>query len=308
MRSRSSLTFHGPGRGKAWNRQLLAAVKAILSERRHDLNLKKLHGITVGFGLDDLLQAAWNGSDLTLAFQRSSTKRHHADSAGCVAGIMHEGRYMSHVFLDATYIADLVDDPQKESFAANIIAHELAHVALHHWLTKRPAAYIFPIRRADWKFKTLRLVALTLWDEYAACRLSARFGDPIKVADNFIGCLRNRCKELPRLRLYTRKNWRDQSALKTFLIASCEAREPLLSSAYLMGHIDGLGAPIGVDDLCPSAGRSPLASCWLPLQQALRQVWQNPEPGFGFDRVDGLIPVLMEAIRICGGARMLQGV
>jgi hypothetical protein len=36
-------------------------------------------------------------------------------------------------------------------------------------------------------------------------------------------------------------------------------------------------------------------------------MWQGYNPDFKFDMLDGLAPVLMEAIRICGGERMLVG-
>jgi hypothetical protein len=64
---------------------------------------------------------------------------------------------------------------------------------------------------------------------------------------------------------------------------------------------------MNVDDLCPSAQHSPLALCWPTLHHELRQVWQRYNPDFDFGMLDGLVPVLMEAVRICGGERMLAG-
>jgi hypothetical protein len=149
MRSRQTLLFHGVGRGRAWNRQLLEAVKAIVIERRRNLNLSKLHSITVGFNLDAILHqhhASLNGS---WAFQHSRSNSSRVSAVGCIAGVIHERRYLSHVFLDATHLVDLVDDPKKQSYAANIVAHELAHVALNHWQTQRSSAYAFPTKGPD---------------------------------------------------------------------------------------------------------------------------------------------------------------
>lgn len=300
------MRFHGPGRGKAWNRQLLAAIKTIVVERRHQLNLRKLHSISVGFDLDDMLRAIENHSEPSAVLRRPRRNR-VTGSAGCVAGAMRDDRYASLVFLDANYLVDLVDNPQAEGVGANIISHELAHVALNHWQTQPSSAYVFPTKISDWRYEVLRFLTLNLWDEYAACRLSARFGDPVVVASNFAGCLRWKTVDLPTLRLYTRKDWLATSAIKTFVHAVSHAREPLLSASYLMGHLDGLGVPMSVEDLCPAARRSPLNACWSSMRQELRLLWQRYECDFAFDLLDGLAPVLMEAVRICGGGRMLAG-
>lgn len=304
-RRRFSLTFHGPGRGTAWNRQLLAAVKAIVIDRWPALNLQKLHSITVGFGLDAMLHAYHDSLNASSAFLRSRSNSSRVGAAGCVVGVMHDGRYVSQVFLDATYLVDLVDNPQKESYAANIVAHELAHVALNHWQTQPPWDYVSPTLGPDWRYEVLRYCTLHFWDEYAACRLSARFGDPKLVARNFVDCLFHKTAQLPKLRLHNRKNWQTRRAAKTFLKATDSAAEPLRSASYLMGHIDGLSMPVNVLDLCPTARTTPLAACWPALHRELQLLWQRFDPDFDFDLLDGLAPVLMEAVQICGGERML---
>ena len=151
---------------------------------------------------------------------------------------MRGERYLRHVILDATFLTQLVDDPQAESWAANVVAHELAHVGVSHWLTKPALDYIFPTQRVDWRYETLRYVTLNVWDEYAACRLSARFGDPLAVMLNFMNCLRAKTVNgLPKLRLYTRKNWHSLGALKTFMHAAIAACRPLLSAAYIPANL-----------------------------------------------------------------------
>ena len=306
-RRRFSLTFHGPGRGKAWNRQLLAAIKAIVIEPRRGLNLCKLHSITVGFDLDAMLRDHYSSLHASSAFPRSRSKSARVGAAGCVAGVMRDGRYLSLVFLDATHLVDLVDDPQKESYAANIVAHELAHVVLNHWQTQPTWDYVSPTLRGDWRYEVLRYCTLHFWDEYAACKLSALFGDPKLVARNFVDCLFHHTVQLPKLRLHNRKHWQTRRAAKTFLKAVNSAAEPIRSASYIMGHIDGLGVPVNVLDLCPTVRTTPLAACWPALHQELQRLWQQyaPDPDFDFTLLDGLTTVLMEAVRICGGERML---
>ncbi|MFC3651946.1 hypothetical protein ACFONN_10365 [Dyella humi] len=285
----------------------MAAIKAIVVERRRDLNLRKLHSITVGFGLDAMLRAHYASLQVSSALQRSRSNRNRVGAAGCVAGVMRDGRYLSQVFLDATHLVDLVDDPQKESYAANIVAHELAHVALNHWQTQPTWDYVSPTLRRDWRYEALSYCTLHFWDEYAACRLSARFGDPKLVARNFIECLFHHTVQLPRLRLHNRKHWQTRRAAKTFLKAVSSAAEPLRSASYIMGHIDGLAVPVNVLDLCPTVRTTPLATCWPGLHQELQRLWQQFDPDFDFALLDGLAKVLMDATRICGGERMLAG-
>jgi hypothetical protein len=59
-----------------------------------------------------------------------------------------------------------------------------------------------------------------------------------------------------------------------------------------------------VATLCTAARLGPLNPCWTPLRDALRGVWHWQDE-FGFEALDGLVPVLMEAIRTCGGERMI---
>jgi hypothetical protein len=93
MQLRRSLTFHGPGRGKAWNRQLLATIKEIVIERLRNLNLRKLHSITVGFDFDAMLRDHLATLQAPSAFQRSRRQDERVGMAGCVAGVMRDGRY-----------------------------------------------------------------------------------------------------------------------------------------------------------------------------------------------------------------------
>jgi len=217
--------------------------------------------------------------------------------------------FLGQVILDAHFLGELVDETLPVGCAANIVAHELAHVALFHWLDKPAWEYVFPTQHPDWRHEVLRYMTLDIWDEYAACRLSARVGDPKPVLINFMNCLRaHLLGGLPRLRRSTRKHWHRLDAAAPFVRAIDQIKTPLVSAAYLMGHLDGLGIVETVSTLSTPARTSTLAPCWEPLHQALRQVWARENPRFGLDVLDALTPPLMEAIQICGGGAMLYGI
>lgn len=62
---------------------------------------------------------------------------------------------------------------------------------------------------------------------------------------------------------------------------------PLKMSAYLMGHLDGLGVDLNLEDCCPSTHISELAEHFILLQQALRAAWENRA---SWDGLEGVKP------------------
>ncbi len=83
------------------------------------------------------------------------------------------------------------------------------------------------------------------------------------------------------------------------------ARAPL--EVWAVRFIRKRPTSLSVGDLCPSAERCPLAPCWPMLHHEPRQVWQRYEPDFNFGMLDGLVLVLMDAVRVCGGDPILAG-
>lgn len=130
-------------------------------------------------------------------------------------------------------------------------------------------------------------LALPLWDEYVACRASARLGDRYSITAGFMNCLAARSPKPPRFR---RRHWHVNRAAHSSILAMIEIRRPLLSAAYLIGHLDGLGAEPSVAPLSTPARNSALAPCWESLWRALRQTWQLYGEFAASDDMDGLTP------------------
>lgn len=273
-------------------------------ERAQVLDLTSLHSITVTFDLEGALGH-------TLGKPTRPTRRHRPSSyqttvAGCVVGAMRRGIYGSHVFLDATYLTSLLGSPHEPGLAENIVAHELAHVDASSWATQEPWRYVSSATDVPWRHDWLRYMTLALWDEYAACRLSARIGDSTAVALNFMDCLAGRLRGgHPKLPLGSRKHWNVEAAQPRFLQVVEAARRPLLSAAYLMGHLDGLGYTPSVTTLSTPARQSPLLPCWDELHQALRLTWDDDAPWMDLAPLGRLQAVLAHAIEICGGGYIL---
>lgn len=304
--TRSNPVIRGYGAGWKTGRKqdLLRAVWCIYQDCRSLLNLTKLRRITVTDDLDGAMAAAkkrWERQP----DPHSPVFRSRIAVAGCAVEVMHRNRLMGEVFLDAQFLEELIDPNHPESCAATIVAHELAHVALFHWREKPASAYVFPIQHKDWRYDILRYLTLAIWEEYAACRLTARIGHPEPVFIGFMDCLRARLSGgLPKLPRTRRKHWHRQDAVVPFIHAVEHVRAPLLTSAYLMGHLDGLNLPMEVTKLSTPARTSPLLPCWPLLHKALREVWKTPAP-FNLTRLDALVPVLEQAVHICGGSALL---
>lgn len=285
----------------------MAAVKTLYEGLRPNFNLAKLRRVTLTHDLDAALVAAgkrWK----RCAPPGSFTFPPKINAAGCATEVMYRKRLRGEVFLDARFLAELIDPGHPKSCAANIVAHELAHVALFHWREKPACTYVFPTSPDHWRPEVLRYLTLSFWDEYAACRLAARFGHPEPVLFHFMGCLRARLANgLPRLPRTRRQHWHRRDAEVSFMTNIERIREPLLTSAYLMGHIDGLGLTTTVPELVTLARLTPLRPCWPLLHAALREVWTHTAP-FSLASLEGLVPALARAVHICGGRAWLKGI
>jgi hypothetical protein len=206
-----------------------------------NFNLARLQRVTLTHDLDAALAVAerrWKRR----ADQREFVLYPRIGAGGYAIEVMYRRRLRSEIFLDARLLTNLVDPGHPESCAANIVAHELAHVALFNWRDRPASSYVGSSTQEGWRHEVLRYLTLPIWDEYAACRLAARSGHPGPVLFNFMGCLRSRLSDgLPQLPRTRRRRWQRRDAVGSFVKVVERVREPLLTSAYLMGHIDGLG-------------------------------------------------------------------
>jgi len=268
-------------------------------------DLSALDGITVTTDLPSALNALTRQRCRTDAAAFRRPKRQLV-SAGCVVYIQRGQRWRRHVVLDIAYLGDLIDTPASESIGVNIVAHELAHVAFLGDTPNPDWRRLFSAPSEDWRPGALRFLALSLWDEYAACRLAAHHGNYASVTVIFMNCLALRLAPgLPRLSLGTRKHWHSLAAAPAFIRGVRVAQEPLLGAAYLMGHVDGLGVDVAIATLSTSARTSALAPCWQPLLSVLRQIWEAEARRPSAAHLDMLRGVTEHALYICQGAGML---
>jgi hypothetical protein len=292
-------------RGKFENqdriRALAHAVLLRATAHAQVWNLSAIDGITLAQDLSGNVERL--GRRLTHRVPISPTLRRverRTVTAGCVVEVSRRQTTRWHVVLDVAYLNDLLEGDGIEGVGANIVAHELAHIAFLR--ERKTPDWATLLDLTDWRCLALRELALPLWDEYAACRAGARFGDRFSVTAGFMNCLAASLScGLPRLPRSRRRHWHTTHAALPFIHALTEVRRPLLSAAYLMGHLDGLGVKASVMSLSTPARNSALAPCWESFGRALRQTWEFCGEAARPCDMDALCAILILAARICGG-------
>jgi len=291
------------GRSTQTSEALIRAVHTQAEAQCASWNLAALDGITLTDDLNKTVhRLCQSSSSPALSVKRKVCSV--TVSAGCVVAVRRRTNIRRHVVLDIAYLEDLLTCPMHESMGANIVAHELGHVAFFRWRTL--CDWNTLVKKDNWRDAAARELVLSIWDEYAACRVSAFKGDRCRVAINFLGCLASTlAKGLPRLLLFTRKHWSASAAAPSFVRALCTACVPLVSAAYLLGHLDGVGIDKELTEVSVPARQSALVPCWQPLRSALQDIWLSAGWLAGPEDMEPLAQCLRLAVNICGGERIL---
>lgn len=293
---RCAIGFFGKPRNNDRAQQMLKAVHTVASDLAASWDLRDLDGITVADNLPAAVDAiAWHRNGVSRGAERFD--RGERGIAGTVLSVKARYRTLEHIVLDAQFLKPLVDGTEMADFARNIIAHELAHVVFAPSRHDDECGYP---AMDDWRTHVLLALARPLWNEYAACRLSALIGDYKTALFNFQNILASDLRVYPiRLRRTTRKDWHVPAAAPAFIKIVKAALRPLRTAAYLTGHLDGLGIAEEVTHFSTPARDSPLAHCFEPMRQALRTIWDDGRHwSEGRLAMDALLPTGEEAVRV----------
>lgn len=283
---------------------LLHTIQTQAQRHALDWNLDALDGITLTTALEPTVSRLKKLASRRNAAAAGLHYRSRTVTAGCALKVPRGRTHRWHVVLDMAYLTDLSYAPDSPGTGTNIVAHELAHVAFLR--SRQDLDWDAVAKSRTWRTIILRELALAIWDEYAACRLSAQFGDRLAVTHLFHDSLAAALSPgPPKLRLFNRKQWTAVGAAPTFIRAA-QARAPLHTAAYLIGHLDGLGVDAPLSHLSTPARTSTLSPCWEPLRMALRSVWTSAGWTAGAEDMDAVSTWLVFAIRTCGGDRIFD--
>jgi len=265
--------FNDPDVAQQFGRAVLEAVNVFGSF----MDLSTLDGITVAIDYDEALAELDRGVDGLRPLSRSNTEM---QGVAMSPAVMRDGEVRTHLVFDAAMLvpfvhADATADEKAESVA--IIAHECAHVGI----TARKEAAVPNARlgtRIEGFERALTFqIAEICWDEYAACRISARFAprQHASHADTLQAVLAAaRDQANAAIRAYRRH--RDIARLLDEAVPPLV--QPIKVAAYLLGAMDGADASWA--DL-PDARKAVEDVGYAELvdrQQALlRRLWESQE-------------------------------
>ena len=264
------------------------------------IDLGRLDGITLAYDYSAALAEVDRGYPHAMAPTATSTSE--IVGVAMAVNVIRDELVKAHLVFDAAFMLPLLDGNHVAfPLAISLVAHECGHVAD---LKIRDEAFPGTILQRSYSGFYERLLsppAEVLWEEYAACRASAVFGEGEtpryeESLVNVLGGARDRANAAIR-------DYRCHGDIKRVLSeAGNQLCEPLRMIAYLIGHLDGLDqglnqVPIARDALANSDYR-PLAD---RLTVTLRDLWSRRGKWLSLDEFEPLI-------RICRDAFAMNGV
>lgn len=245
---------------------VIASVTRLIGCR---INLERLDGITVAFDYNDALAQLDRGYQATRPLM--PTNNEELLGVAMTPTVMRDGIIKAHMVFYAAGVLPL-EERQTDAFwlALYLVAHECGHV---EDLLHRDQAFPNTLLRPYPSIESAKLgqPAGVLWEEYAACRISAVFGEKqtSMLADSLISVMAlARNKANAAIRAYRTHGDVDR-VLKE---AGGHLCEPLRIAAYLLGNLDGLNLSLAA---VPNAQALLAASEYRDLAERLHSVLKH---------------------------------
>jgi hypothetical protein len=275
-------------------------LTAVASEL--NLDLDDLDGVTVAH---DYARAL---AELDRGFVASKPLTPTSDLAEGIAmtpAVQRGGCVKAHIVLHAGIPESLKsEDEATVHLAIYLLAHEAAHV---HDLTMRKRAFpgVLLNQQLSGEDGYLFQAADACWDEYAACRLSARiYPEQVQHFETVFCDALAVARE--RANLHLARYWQDRNHTKAFSGVYSEYSNLLKYASYLIGHIDGTGSSLA--EVAPRAHdmvqrTSYFAPFLAELAHCLDTMWQTRETWAGIDVYDPVKTLVRKLVRN-GGVEM----
>lgn len=238
------------------------------------IRLSRLDGVTVAFDYDRAL------ADLDRGYERTRVLTRINDDAvigvAMAPAVLRGGSVKAHLVFHAPYILPLLDSNTNEAAQAlYLIAHECAHVEELELRDTRFPGTILQRRYENEDEQFFEPIVASLWEEYAACRISAVFGK--EQVDVYEQTFTTTLADSHDAAVGAITAFRLHGDVGELLQRAGSALvRPLLSASYLLGHLDGRGAEWDAApdarDLLKESSYSPLIE---RLSETLRQLWST---------------------------------
>jgi hypothetical protein len=159
-------------------RRLAYAVADVIREVGAFIDLTKLDGVTIAKNYDEALTELDRGVDCLRPLTRSNTEE--MQGIAMTPAVIREGVVKSHIVFNAAHVVPLISDETTTADRLHIyglICHECAHVEITAAKEEAIPEARFGTDIKGYEHGVMYQIAELCWDEYAACRMSAKF-DP----------------------------------------------------------------------------------------------------------------------------------
>lgn len=295
----TSLNLRGLGTDTAWNERFAENLRYLIVTCGRFMDLRLLEGVTVGFDYDDALNSVDLGYESSVA--KGYTKEDGLVGVGKLLRVRRDDGIKAHIVIDAGVLHALAEPEHPLLMStANILAHELAHVNVMLWFVEHSPGIFLERAEGDWATHVMRDTAYTIWEEYAACRLSAGISDDLVTANYAKNVAISMPGAVQRAR-ESIKTYRTHGDRGRLLVETLTAiAMPMKMLAYLLGHLDGLDREHDFKNLAPACEGDELCPAVPAVHGALRAAWEARLDWEGMAGVDGIVGALQQAMEIAG--------
>ncbi|MGZ8284060.1 MAG: hypothetical protein ACXW27_00255 [Allosphingosinicella sp.] len=267
------------------------------------LDVSRLDGLHAADDYPAALEAVDRGFQASQALRRSE----NVDMVGMAMTVfvVRDGVPKAHLVFDIEAVLPLYvceqESPERRQ-AVQLIAHECAHI---EDLKRKDEAFpgvILQPREAGWVEQVLGPVGLNFWEEYYACRRTARFRR--EAIDDFAGVLISCLDNAPGEVRAAIERYRLHHDLDRLIADAVDpAMRPLKAAAYLFGHIDGWD---GDWDMIPEVRERlrghPIGELAEEMLAELHRLWECRDGWIGLSEFDELTEIAVAALEM-GGIR-----
>jgi hypothetical protein len=259
--------------GEAPAQQVAERAGGFARELSRYIDLSNLDGLTLGGDYPKALAELDRGYESTIVLTPSNDV---GIGIAMTPSVIRDGRLKSHIVLNAGLAATLLDKEQELfRFALHTLAHECAHVEVTAAFDRCFPNVLLLARRADLQEQCRWDVILACWDEYAACRISAGFGDEPTdgYEQTFIQALQTaRENANAAIRAYRRHADHSRIAREVYV----EYGRLMKYAAYLLGDLDARDIAIEDRPLIAAAHEGHYFQPYLKrLRDALRNLFET---------------------------------
>lgn len=276
-----------------------ATIEHLVHRCAQEFDLSLLDGITIGFDYAEALRSVDLGylSDSPLSYTQESG----LIGVAKMVRVRREEKVKAHIVFNGNVLSGL-NSLNDEQFmpTVNLFVHEMAHVQIMGWFVAHSPNILLNPRVGNWIVLMFQETADVLWDEYAACRLSARYGfEEILVArvesvESAVDGAFSRAREGV-------QRYRDHRNEASALVDVTKSMSfPLKLLSYLLGHLDGCESELDPLELCPKFKGSELAEFLPGLRSALRRAWETHPTWTGMDGYNEIADVIVAAVARAG--------